>query len=237
MLFRRSLLRCLLVAAAARRATLLAVVAHLHRGNVNDCRVLPAFRTRSPRESSLKAGLRIGHVHSPFCAGFSNRSRNRWTSDSVRPTSPFFILTAQSVPSRTKRRSVGRGMPRRLAAWLQARILSAGSVGSSGANQLPFGAGLFQPALVVHGDRILNRWIPLCWALWYGNASRPFSCCGMVLLLAELRRFVPSSCSRIAVKPWPNVGPAPDQGPASLGDGAIGRSWRSGNRSAVCLNW
>ena len=138
MLFRRSLLRCLLVAAAARRATLLAVVAHLHRGNVNDCRVLPAFRTRSPRESSLKAGLRIGHVHFPFCAGFSNRSRNRWTSDSVRPTSPFFILTAQSVPSRTKRRSVGRGMPRRLAAWLQVRILSAGSVVSSGANQLPF---------------------------------------------------------------------------------------------------
>ena len=37
---------------------------------------------------------------------FSNRSRNRWTSDSVRPTSPLFILTAQSVPSRTKRRSV-----------------------------------------------------------------------------------------------------------------------------------
>ena len=126
------------VAAAARRATLLAVVAHLHRGNVNDRRVLPAFRTRSPRESSLKAGLRIGHVHSPFCAGFSNRSRNRWTSDSVRPTSPFFILTAQSVPSRTKRRSVERGMPRRLAAWLPVKILSAGSVVSGGGNLLPF---------------------------------------------------------------------------------------------------
>jgi hypothetical protein len=124
-------------------------------------------------------------------------------------------------------------MPRRLAAWLQVRILSAGSVGSSGANQLPFGAGLFQPALVVHGDRILNRWIPLCWALWYGNASRPFSCCGMVLLLAELRRFVPSSCSRIAVKPRPNVGPAPDQGPIiPISGGFFGRR---GNRPFLAL--
>ena len=26
---------------------------------------------------------------------------------------------------------------------------------------------------------------PLCWALSYGNASRSFSCCGMVLLLAD----------------------------------------------------
>ena len=51
-------------------------------------------------------------------------------------------------------------MPRRLAAWLQVKILSAGSVVSGGANLLPFGAGLFQRALVVHGGRILNRWIP-----------------------------------------------------------------------------
>ena len=78
------------------------------RGNVNDCRVLRAFRTRSPRESSLKAGLRVGHAHSPFFAGFLNRSINRWTSDSVRPTSPSFIWTDQRVPSRTKRRSVTR---------------------------------------------------------------------------------------------------------------------------------
>ena len=69
---------------------------------------------------------------------FSNRSRNRWTSDSVTATSPFFILTAQSVPSRTKRRSVTRGMPRRLAAWLKVKISSAGSVVSGGANLLPF---------------------------------------------------------------------------------------------------
>ena len=76
-------------------------------------------------------------LYSPFWAGFSSRSRNRWTSDSARPTSPFFILTAQSVPSRTKRRSVERGMPRRLAAWPPVKILSA-SVVSGGGNLLPF---------------------------------------------------------------------------------------------------
>jgi hypothetical protein len=137
MLSERSRLPRLLIAAAARRATLLAIVAHLHRGNVNDRRVLPTFRTRSPREYSLKAALRVGHVYSPFCAGFSNRSINRWTSDSPRPTSPFFMGVAQRVPSRAKRRSVERGMPNRLAAWPKVKILSAGSVVSGGGKLLP----------------------------------------------------------------------------------------------------
>src|SRR5207248_7632399 len=69
-LFKRSLLPRLLIPAAARRATLLAVVAHVHRRNVNDHRVPPTFRTRLPRGPSLKAGLAVGHVYSPFCAGF-----------------------------------------------------------------------------------------------------------------------------------------------------------------------
>jgi hypothetical protein len=42
----------------------------------------------------------------------------------------------------------------------------------------PFGTRLFQRALVLHGSRILFVGYPLCWALWYGKASRPLSCCG-----------------------------------------------------------
>ena len=75
----------------------------------------------------------------------------------------------------------------------------------------PFGTGLFQRALVLNGSRILFAGYPLCWALWYGKASRPFFCCGMVLVLAELRCFVPSSCSSIAVKTAANVRRRPNK--------------------------
>lgn len=174
--FQRSLLPRLLIAAAARRATLLAVVAHLHRGNVNDRRILPTFRTRLPREHSLIAGLRVRHVYSPFCAGFSNRSTNRWTSDSFRPTAPSFIGVAQRVPSRAKRRSVERGMPSRLAAWPKVKILSAGSVVSGGGKLLLLRRRVVPAGLVLHGSRILFAGHPLCWALCYGKASRLLPC-------------------------------------------------------------
>jgi hypothetical protein len=185
--FQRSLLPRLLIAAAARRATLLAVVAHLHRGNVNDRRVLPTFPTRLPREHSLIAGLRVGHVYSPFCAGFSNRSINRWTSDSFRPTPPFFIGVAQRVPSRAKRRSVERGMPNRLAAWPKVKILSAGSVVSGGGKLLPLRRRVVPAGLGPARQPDSLPAHPLCWALCYGKASRPLPCFGMVLGLKELR--------------------------------------------------
>ena len=73
----------------------------------------------------------------PLCAGFSNRSINRWTSDSVIPTPPLFIGVGQRVPSRTKRRSVERRMPRRSAASLYVRVLSGGPVVSGDGKLLP----------------------------------------------------------------------------------------------------
>ena len=188
-----------------RRCTpdILAVVAHLHSGNVNDRRVLPAFRTRSPREFSLKAGLRVGQVHSPFCAGFSNRSMYRWTSDSRRPNSPSLIRTAQRVPSRTKRRSDPSGMPRRLAAWLQVKILSAGSVVSGGGKLLPPSAlgrpAGFGPARQPGSFRRISS---ILGALV--RKSKP-SVLLRRLVLAESRRAVPWSCSSIVVKTAANV--------------------------------
>jgi hypothetical protein len=83
---------------------------------------------------------------------------------------------------------------------------------------------------------------PLCWALWYGNASRPFSCCGDGVAFGEikvLRAFVLAAAS--CENRGQTSGRRLDQGPIVLtssapwGDGAIGRSWRAGNRSADAL--
>ena len=82
LLFTGSDLHQLLSLRSAGRATLLAVITHLHRWNMNDFRALPTFRTGSPREPSLKTGIRVRHVDSLHQPPDSCTAADCFSSDS-----------------------------------------------------------------------------------------------------------------------------------------------------------